>query len=693
MFDFLKKKTDRPFQNEDLSNRQQTVKEQMDSVSQKDPAAELHCKVNYFSEQDINAQSLMEFLAVAGGPALVLGYVSPETSMKEISSKLKTLLPQTVKLLLVSTAGELCNVNAQASLYQSDDAGRKKVLLQVFSNQMIRNCQIISIPLPNEDILAGKDTFSMKKRIDTIKAELAHQPIKFKISSPDTIAITYIDGVSNCETFFMEAVYASHKYPCTFIGGSAGGKFDFVSTDIFDGTKVLHHHAVMCFVQLNKDFRFGILKTQGFSKTDTKYIVSSSNSALRYVSEVLDENGNSISLIDILKRKFSCQNIEQLEKVLNGYSFAIEINDEIFIRSIAKIAAAENRVYFFCDLAPGEYLHLVKREGFVKNMRDDWQKFCLHKPKPFGGILNDCVIRRLMNPQELKDVPKFEGIPVAGFSSFGELLGIHMNETLTALFFYYVPNDEDFYDEYYNNLPIQYGLFQSFFMQRRLARLQVLSELNSKALDLFDHYRSAIPEIIASVSNIHERTASIDESAKALTEVMGTNKDNIKQLMDHNTKIIPKIEQLTENTKEIQNVMAMILEIASQTNLLSLNAAIEAARAGEAGRGFAVVAEEVRKLSQNTETSLDTSNKAINKLLVSVHEINDILQRNKAFEGNIEGHMNMFQQRLEAVTQDIFNSIDSISTSMQGVQRLEALNESTQRELEIIQQITQHMEF
>lgn len=77
----------------------------------------------------------------------------------------------------------------------------------------------------------------------------------------------------------------------------------------------------------------------------------------------------------------------------------------------------------------------------------------------------------------------------------------------------------------------------------------------------------------------------------------------IDNLGDQSRKTSASMNQLSERSKQIEEIVKVISDISSQTNLLALNASIEAARAGEHGKGFSVVADEVRKLAESTKES------------------------------------------------------------------------------------------
>ena len=138
-----------------------------------------------------------------------------------------------------------------------------------------------------------------------------------------------------------------------------------------------------------------------------------------------------------------------------------------------------------------------------------------------------------------------------------------------------------------------------------------ISKINENLLEMSNETK----DINASVDEIKNQTVAVQDSSKIMNDKIKSMQDSSHKMDEGISAISKRIETVNTTVDKVSNIVSVIEEISSETNLLSLNASIEAAKAGDAGKGFAVVAQEIRVLSDNTNTELENIKQIISSLV------------------------------------------------------------------------------
>ena len=186
----------------------------------------------------------------------------------------------------------------------------------------------------------------------------------------------------------------------------------------------------------------------------------------------------------------------------------------------------------------------------------------------------------------------------------------------------------------------------------------------------------AIEELTATIENVTNTASNTAKSAESAAAMAKEAQDNAAKSQADLAELTEAMQRISETSLEIQNIIGDIEDIASQTNLLSLNASIEAARAGDAGRGFGVVADQIGKLADDSAKSAVNTRELIAKAIQEVENGNAITKKTVAVLNDILESMKLFATSAEASSEDSKNMARMLEEIEKAIEQISEVVQS-----------------
>ena len=202
------------------------------------------------------------------------------------------------------------------------------------------------------------------------------------------------------------------------------------------------------------------------------------------------------------------------------------------------------------------------------------------------------------------------------------------------------------------------------------------SEVENASKSLADgatEQAGVIEELNATIDTVVDLAADTAKETQSASSRVKASANKANEEKEKMNDLLMEMEHITEISKEIGNIITDIEDIASQTNLLSLNASIEAARAGEAGKGFAVVADQIGKLAADSAQSVVNTRDLIDKTLVEIEKGNTITRTTAESFNQIIADMESFAEIAENTMEKANSQAESLEQIGQGIEQLSSV--------------------
>lgn len=182
--------------------------------------------------------------------------------------------------------------------------------------------------------------------------------------------------------------------------------------------------------------------------------------------------------------------------------------------------------------------------------------------------------------------------------------------------------------------------------------------VNQNAMEMGDN----IDEIFKDVESLSDNTQQMNDAKEVATEAIDTVIANTNSTVELISRVKNQIDETNEAVKQINTAVELIVDITSQTNLLSLNASIEAARAGVAGKGFAVVAGEIKQLAEESAKGAETIKAVTQNIIKQSSESVAMVEQIKELVDTESESVNATKENFDVLNNCIQHNIASVKS-------------------------------